>query len=256
MHVRTRRVAFATLAASSLLLMTACDSGSASGSGSGSGPGSGSGAGGKKGKGTPSAPAYITANQAEQALVALDDLPAGWKLEPNTGLDKSQGASDDMVSGVKAECAPVTAVLNTGRLDEDHKANAQAVFVKKGDQTTIAQDVSGYPLTQAEKAMTGLRTAVGQCASVSATQGGKKATLKVKKAAEQPQFGDESIAYSVTVVQGGMQMDFDFATVRSHGAVTTVLNNYSDHGDRGKEAFSKALAEAAQKLVAAAAKTV
>ncbi|GAA3078447.1 hypothetical protein VR41_11280 [Streptomyces sp. NRRL B-1568] len=248
MHARTRHVALATLAVSSLLLLTACDNGSDSASSPG--------AGDKKDKSAaPSAPAYISADQAQQALVAQSDLPAGWQLQPNTGLDKSQGANEDMVSGTKAECAPITAVLNTGRLDEDHKANAQEVFVKSGDQTTIAQDVSGYARAQAEKAMAGLRTAVEQCASVQATQGGKKATLKVKKAAAQPKYGDESVAYSVSVIQGDMQMDFDFGTVRSHGAITTVLNNYPDHGDRGKAAFDKALSKAAEKLVAAAAKT-
>ncbi|GGX77145.1 hypothetical protein [Streptomyces hiroshimensis] len=249
MYVRPRRVALAALVAASSLLLAACDGGSDSASGSG----------GKKDKGAPSAPAApaaITADQAQQALVALTDLPAGWKLEPNTGLDKSQGGEEEIGNPSRPECAPITAVLNTGRLEEDHKANAQVVFTKKGDQTTVAQDVSGYERAVAEKAMAGLRTAVEKCAAFDAKESGKKATVKVKKAAgQQPKYGDESVSYSVTVVSGGMQMDFDLGTVRSHGAITTVLNNYSDHGDRGKAAFGKALAKAAEKLTAAASKT-
>ncbi|MEU5438356.1 hypothetical protein AB0G73_34080 [Streptomyces sp. NPDC020719] len=250
MHVRPRRTALLALAASSVLL-TACNGGSDSSSA----PAKSAGSGGSKDKGVPSVPASITADQAQQALVALGDLPVGWKLEPDTGLDKSQGGEDEISGPSKPECAPITAVLNTGRLEEDHKANAQVVFTKKGDQTTVAQDVSGYSRAQAEKAMAGLRTAVEKCAVFSAKESGKKATVKAKKAARQPVYGDESIAYAVTVVSGDMQMDFDFGTVRSHGAITTVLNNYSDHGDRGKEAFDKALAKAAQKLTAAASKT-
>ncbi|WP_414169919.1 hypothetical protein ACMATS_32585 [Streptoverticillium reticulum] len=245
MHVRPRRVVFATLAASSLLLLSACDGGSAS-------------ADKKDNKGAPSAPsvpASLSAEQAEQALVAPGDLPAGWKLEANTGLDKSQGADDDMVTGAKPLCAPVTAVLNSGRLEADYKANAQEVFTKKGDRTTVAQDVSGYPRAQAERAMTGLRTAVEQCGTFTGKQAGKKATVTVKKTAEQPKYGDDSLRYTVKVVQGDLQMDFDMGTVRSHGAITTVLNNYPDHGDRGMEAFTKALSKAAEKLGAAAAKT-
>ncbi|MBD0742397.1 hypothetical protein [Streptomyces sp. CBMA152] len=247
MHVRTRRLALATLAASSLLLLSACNGGSNSADKAD-----------KKGKAAPSAPAVpdsITAEQAQQALVGLGDLPAGWKLEANTGLDKSQGAEEDMMTGAKALCAPVTAVLNSGRLGTDYKANAQEVFTKKGDQTTVAQDVSGYPRAQAERAMAGLRAAIEQCGTFTAQQGGHKATVTVKKTAEQPKYADESIRYTVKIVQGDMQMDFDMGTVRSHGAITTVLNNYPDHGDRGLEAFTKALSKAAGKLVAAAAKT-
>ncbi|MFI1100796.1 hypothetical protein [Streptomyces melanogenes] len=248
MHVRPRWTALVALATSSLLL-TACGGGSDSASG----PDKPSGA--KKDKSAPTVPAYITADQAQQALVALGDLPSGWKLEPNTGLDKSEGGEDQINSPSKPECAPITMVLNTGRLLEDHKANAEVVFTKKGDQTTVAQDVSGYLRAEAQKAMAGLRTAVDRCAAFTAKESGKKATVKVKKAAQQPAYGDESIAYAVTVVSGDMQMDFDLGTVRSHGAITTVLNNYSDHGDRGKEAFGKALAKAATKLTAAASKT-
>ncbi|MEU7166001.1 hypothetical protein AB0A70_15345 [Streptomyces morookaense] len=204
---------------------------------------------------TPSTPESLTAEQAQQALVALGDLPAGWKLEANTGMDKSQGADDDMVTGVKPLCAPVTAVLNSGRLEADYKANAQEVFTKTGDQTTVAQDVSAYPRAQAEKAMAGLRAAVEQCGTFTGKQGGKKATVTVKKTAEQPKYGDESLRYTVKIVQGDMQMDFDMGTIRSHGAITTVLNNYSDRGDRGLGAFTKALSKAGEKLAAAAAKT-
>lgn len=250
--VRPRRVALAALVAASSLLLAACDGGSDSASG----PGKAADSGNKKDKGAPSAPATITADQAQQALVALTDLPAGWKLEPNTGLDKSQGGEDEILNGSRPECAPITAVLNTGRLEEDHKANAQVVFTKKGDQTTVAQDVSGYERAVAEKAMAGLRTAVEKCASFDAKASGKKSTVKVKKpAGQQQKYGDESVSYDVTVVTGDMQMDFDLATVRSHGAITTVLNNYPAHGDRGKAAFAKALTKAAEKLTAAAAKT-
>ncbi|MFE5868150.1 hypothetical protein ACFQ6V_05760 [Streptomyces roseifaciens] len=244
MHVRPRRVALAALATSSLLLLTACNGDSGSGSEA------------KKGKAgaAPSVPAYITAAQAEQALVAVEDLPDGWKMEANTSMDKSQGAEDDMVTGVTGECAPIAGILNSGRLEEDYKANRERVFTKEGGQNFLAQAVNGYPRAQAEKAMAGLRNAVERCATFTGKQNGKKARVTVKKAADQKKYGDESITYTVRVVAGDTQMDFDMGVIRSHGAITTVLNNYGS-GDRGKEAFSKALAKAAEKLTAAAAKT-
>ncbi|RLV09958.1 hypothetical protein CTZ27_01515 [Streptomyces griseocarneus] len=253
MYLRSRRVALTTLAVSSLLLLSAC--GGDSGSDSGAKTGSSAKSTDKTDKGAAAAPESITAEQAKQALVTVKDLPTGWKQEPDTGMDKSQGADEDTVSGVKPLCEPIAALLNTGRLEEDHKANAQAVFKKTGDQTTVAQDVSGYTRAEAEKAMTGLKAAVSQCGTFTGKQGGKPATLTVKKAVQQPKYGDESVSYTLKVVQGDMQMDFDMGTIRSHGAITTVLNNYSDTGDRGKAAFTKALAAAGEKLTAAAAKT-
>ncbi|MEV4739076.1 hypothetical protein [Streptomyces sp. NPDC049555] len=245
LHVRPRRAALAALAASSLLLLSACDGDTAP-----------AGAG-TKARSTPSAPPEaITADQAQQALVTVEDLPSGWQLQPDTGLDKSQGAQEEIISGVKPVCAPITAVLNTGRLEEDRKADAQEVFAKKGDTTAVVQDVSGYSRAQAEKAVAALRTAVEQCGTFTGTMGGKKAVLTVKKAAGLPAYGDESLGYTVRIVQGGTtQMDFDLDTIRSHGAVTTLWNNYSDTGDRGTTAFRKALARAGAKLVAAAAGT-
>ncbi|MGK5728150.1 hypothetical protein [Streptomyces sp. URMC 124] len=245
MQVRSRQVVLTALAASSLLLLTACNGDSGTGTE-------------KKAKASaaPSAPAHITAAQAEQALVALEDLPAGWKVEANTTLDKSQGAEEDAITDTKPECAPIANVLNSGEVDRDHKANSERVFTKKGDQTMVAQIVSGYPRPQAEKTMAGLRTAVETaCTTFTGKQGGKKTTVTVKKTADQHKYGDDSLTYTVKVVTGDMQMDFDMGTVRSRGAVTTVINNYPDKGDRGKEAFGKALAKASEKLTAVTAKT-
>ncbi|MFI9306649.1 hypothetical protein [Streptomyces triculaminicus] len=243
MQVRSRQVVLTAVAASSLLLLTACNSDSGGGTE-------------KKPSAAPSAPAHITAAQADQALVSLEDLPAGWKVEANTTLDKSQGAEEEAITDAKPECAPITGVLNSGQVDQDHKAKSERVFTKKGDQTMVAQVVNGYTLPQAEKTMAGLRTAVETtCATFTGKQGGKKTKVTVKKTAEQHKYGDESLTYTVKVVTGDQQMDFDMGTVRSRGAITTVINNYPDKGDRGKEAFSKALAKASEKLTAATAKT-
>ncbi|UQI43334.1 hypothetical protein M1P56_02505 [Streptomyces sp. HU2014] len=250
MHVHPRRFAVATLAASTLLLATACDGGSGSGSGSGSGATSSPG---NKAKPS-SAPAPLTPARAKDALIGATDLPAGWKLEENTVIDKTMGATDEMLEKARAQCAPLVTVINSGRLEADYKANLQQVFVKQGDETNISQDVSGYTREQAGKAMAALRTAVGNCSSFSATMKGKKATVTVK-GLDVAKAGDDSLGYTVTILVGEYAMDFDFGTVRSRGAVTTVRNNWGANGDRGKEAFTKGLAKAAEKLTAAAAGT-
>ncbi|MBB5120111.1 hypothetical protein AF335_21435 [Streptomyces eurocidicus] len=250
MHVHPRRIAVAALAASTLLLATACDSGSGSGSGSGTGATSSPGS-----KAKPSStPAPLTPARAKDALLAATDLPTGWKLEENAVIDKTMGAVDEMLDKARAQCTPLVTLLNTGRPEADYKSNLQQVFVKQGDETNISQDVSGYTREQAEKAMATLRTAVGNCSSFTATMNGKKATVTVKKL-DVAKAGDDSLGFTVTILVGEYAMDFDFGTVRSRGAVTTVRNNWGAHGDRGKAAFTKGLAKAAEKLTAAAAGT-
>ncbi|MFE0045826.1 hypothetical protein [Streptomyces albireticuli] len=252
MHVHPRRFAVAALAASTLLLATACDGGSGSGSGSGSGAGATSSPGNKAKPS--SAPEHLTAARAKNALIGAADLPAGWKLEENAVIDKTMGAPDEILDKTRAQCAPLVTLINSGRPEADYKANVQQVFVKRGDETNISQDVSGYTREQAEKAMTALRAAVGACSSFTGTMNGKKAAVTVRKL-DVAKAGDDSLGYAVTILVGEYAMDFDFGTVRSRGAVTTVRNNWGAHGDRGKEAFTKGLAKAAEKLTAAAAGT-
>ncbi len=235
----------AVLAVSSLFLISACDMAS-----------NDSDAPAAKTKNTPPAPpAHISADQAEKALVTGPELATGWQREPNTIIDKkAAGADEDSLKGVRAACMPLAEILNSGRPNPDHKATAQAVFYKKGEETNLAQDVTGYTRTQAEGFMRGLRAAVKACGSFDGRISGKKATVKVTTLTV-PKLGDESIGYAMSIRSGDMIMDFDMATVRSVGGITTLRNNYSDTGDRGKGAFDKGLAHAAAKLKAATAKT-
>ncbi|MBT2391551.1 hypothetical protein J7E87_19460 [Streptomyces sp. ISL-1] len=246
MHVSLRHGAIAGLAISSLLLISACDGGSDSAKASGS----------KTKNAPPAPPTYISSKQAEQALVTGAELAEGWQREPDTIIDKkAAGAEEESLKGVRKACAPLAEILNSGRPDADHKATAQAVFYKKGEETNLAQDVSGYPRAQAVGLMSGLRTAIKECGSFDGTMSGKKAKVKVTTL-EVPKYGDESVGYAISITSDDMVMDFDMATVRSVGGITTLRNNYSDTGDRGKGAFNEGLAHAAEKLKAATAKTV
>lgn len=245
MHVSLRRGTIAGLALSSLIVLSACDGGAERPK-----------AAGPKATSAPTAlPEHISAEQAEKALLTGDALAKGWQREPNTVLDvKAAGSEKDLLKGVSKACAPVAEVLNTGRPGPDHKATAQAVFYKKGEETNLGQDVSGYTRAEAVKLMSGLRTAVKECGSFDGSMEGKKAKVKVT-ALDVPKYGDESIGFALRITYGDMQMNFDMASVRSVGGVTSFRNNYTTTGDRAKGAFDKGLAAAAEKLKAVASKT-
>ncbi|MFE3323384.1 hypothetical protein [Streptomyces sp. NPDC059176] len=245
MHVSSRCGATVALAVSSLLLVSACNGGT-----------DGPGASGAKASGSPAAPPeHISSAQAEQALVTGDALAKGWQREPDTILDTTEAGSEkDLLKGVREGCGPLAEVVNTGRPGADHKATAQAVFYKKGEETNLGQDVSGYTRAEATKLMDDLRKAVKDCASFDGTMDGEKATVKVT-VLDVPKLGDESLGYAVRITYGDLLMDFDMATVRSVGGITTFRNNYSTTGDRAKAAFDKGLARAAEKLQAVTSTT-
>lgn len=247
MHVSLRRGAIVGMAISSLLFISACDGDADADSGT---------ATNTKAKNTPSTPPdHISSGQAKQALVTGEELATGWRLEPNTIIDKkAAGAEKDSLKGVRTACAPLMEILNSGRPAPDYKATAQAVFYKKGEETNLAQDVSGYTRDQAAGIMSDLRRAVKECGSFKGTISGKEAKVNVTTL-EVPKYGDESIGYAIHILTNGMAVDFDLATVRSVGGITTLRNNYSDTGDRAMGAFNQGLAHAAKKLKAATAKT-
>lgn len=201
-------------------------------------------------------PSHITPAQAKAALVEAADLPAGWKLRRKSSAEQQNGKEHQALKKVGARCAPLAAVVNSGRLEGDYAAHARQLFVKKDGEeaTSLGQDVSGYPRDRAERAMHRLRTAVEQCSDFKGTLEGRPATLTVQRTSI-PRYGDDSLAYTVGVTVDGYEMDFDLATVRSHGAITSLVHNYPAGGHRGRKAFARALARAAAKLTENAAQT-
>ncbi|MFI9720638.1 hypothetical protein ACIHFE_13425 [Streptomyces sp. NPDC052396] len=196
--------------------------------------------------------AHITAGQARDALLGTRDLPKGWKTGHKTGhREKAE------LKGVKAHCLPLAAVVNTGRLEGEYITHAHRLFSKQDDEgqaTGLAQDVSGYPRERAEQGMRRLRAAVEQCGSFQGTLAGNPATLRVKTH-DVPRYGEDALAYSVSVTVDDIRMDFDLATVRSHGAVTTLVESHPAESKHNREAVDRALAAAADRLTRAAART-
>ncbi|MFV5991868.1 hypothetical protein ACNPQM_05305 [Streptomyces sp. NPDC056231] len=237
MHNRIRRAAAVAFAASALALVAACGDGAADAKD----------AKPRDETSAASEPASepLSTREAEKALLTDSDLPKGWKRDPELVIDGSEEAApeDLLAKTADATCRPLVDLFNTGRIDADYKANAQAVFLK--GKSMLTQDVSAYSPDQAERAMTALGKAIDECGTFNSRYGGGKAkvttkTLKVDKT------GDETLGLSLKVAYGDMVVDAEYGVVRDGANITNVQNNWVD--DRGIEAFKKGLAKAAENL--------
>ncbi|MEU6012392.1 hypothetical protein [Streptomyces sp. NPDC047453] len=186
----------------------------------------------------------LTSREAEKALLADSDLPTGWKRDPELVIDGEAAPEDLLAKPADAICQPLVNLFNTGRIDVDYKANAQAVFLK--GESMISQDVSAYSPDQAERAITALGKAIDECGTFDSKFGGGKAKVTTKTL-EVEGFGDETAGFSLKVEYGDdMVVDVEFGVVRDGANITSVQNNWVD--DRGIEAFKKGLAKAAANL--------
>jgi hypothetical protein len=237
-----RRAAAAAFAASALAMVTAC----------GGGASDGKDANPRHETSAASQPTFepLSTREAEKALLADSDLPKGWKRDPELVIDGSeQAAPEDLLAKpADATCQPLVDLFNTGRIDADYKANAQAVFLK--GESTIGQDVSAYSPGQAKRAMTALRKAIDKCGTFDSKFRGGKAKVTIK-ALQVDKAGDETLGFSLKVKFGDdMVVDVEYGVVRDGANTTSVQNNWVD--DRGIEAFEKGLAKAAENLHTAA----
>ncbi|MFF4757020.1 hypothetical protein [Streptomyces sp. NPDC001292] len=239
MYNGIRRAAAAVFAASALALVAAC--------GSGASDAKDANPGGETSAASEPTSEPLSSREAEKALLADSDLPTGWKRDPELVIDGSeQAAPEDLLAKpADATCQPLVDLFNTGRIDADYKANAQAVFLK--GESMISQDVSAYSPDQAERAMTALGKAIDECGTFDSKFGGGKAKVTTKTL-EVEGFGDETYGFSLKVEYGDdMVVDVEYGVVRDGANTTNVQNNWVD--DRGIEAFEKGLAKAAENLV-------
>lgn len=236
-HNRIRRAAAVAFAASALALVAACGDGAANDKDTKP----------RDETSAASEPASepLSSREAEKALLADSDLPKGWKWDPELVIDGTEEAApeDLLAKPADATCQPLVDLFNSGRIDADYKANAQAVFLK--GKSMITQDVSAYSPDQAERAMTALGKTIDECGTFDSQYGGEKAKVTTKTL-EVDETGDETLGFSLKLEYGDMVVDAEYGVVRDGANITGVQNNWVD--DRGIEAFEKGLAKAAENL--------
>ncbi|MBP2402802.1 hypothetical protein SNS2_1382 [Streptomyces netropsis] len=251
MRPHPRRGASAVLAASALLLVSAC--GGAPGrerpADHGSRPEATRDAAGGQAKGTPQAKPLtpLTGEQAKAAVLTAGDLPSGWKVMGD--------ASDVFGPGLlqigtteKKPCQPLLDAF-VGRSDGPKPAaHAMAELVQSGDAgSMLVNGVTAYREADAVKIMRGTLD-VDACESFSGKLGDDRKADFTAERLDVPKTGDESRAVRVTVAETAneVSMQHDIAAARVGATIVTVVRTSFSTAD--SSSFEDALAKVVEKV--------
>lgn len=163
-----------------------------------------------------SLPKDLSQAQLEKAILAKGDVP-GFDVTP-MDAPPPQGETAD-----KAECAPLTAVIN-GRPEPVAQASAYRQLTgAKDDRPAVSEFLTTHGVQGATTALSRLRAAVKACEGGFRASGGEGPSTyqgtKVLPVAAQ--VGDDAFAYQVTGDYEGESVPLVFHVVRSGGTLAT-----------------------------------
>jgi hypothetical protein len=153
--------------------------------------------------GTATAPATASFN-AEDAVIALSDLPTGWAVDPEEDDDDDDGfcgRDEDIPSLVGFEAA----------------SKAEAQFAEGGDVPVLVNFVGAYAPGGAEISFAKFEEIVTDCTSFESDG----TTLKVAPVSF-PEQGDDSVPLLVSGEVEGFTVSFYFVFVRVADGITLV----------------------------------
>ena len=159
------------------------------------------------GASVPSTSASVTSPppfEADRALIALADLPAGWAVDRDDSDNNNEfcGTGADLKSQVDIETVD--------------KADAQ--FAEGGNVPVLLHAVGVYPVDQASTAFDRFRSALTGCTSLTLDDGQK---LKVAPVSF-PSLGDESVPLLFSGEVEGFPVAFYVIVVRVADGVTII----------------------------------
>lgn len=128
----------------------------------------------------------LTPEQAQAALLTVQDLPTGWSTDPSAAPTEEDG--DDPIQ--PEECAAVFRPLKDG---SDPLAKAEANFSSGGLGPVLQQTVTSFEDDAADR-LQGLTDALGACPEFSLTDSSGVVTTFVAAPLSFPNLGDRSLA--------------------------------------------------------------
>lgn len=165
----------------------------------------------------------LTAEQAEDALLSVRDLPTGWVLAD----DEKEGEPDGEVDVVRPErCARI---LDPMEGDSAEPAAEADVMFHRGDLagTRLVQSIDSYEEPLAGDLVTDTTEALEECSEFTMVDDQGKRTRVDASAMSFPKLGDETVALHVALEQDGVELTTTVVIVAvGHNALTLVGGGY------------------------------
>ncbi|MFD3514490.1 hypothetical protein [Streptomyces sp. NPDC058657] len=246
MRTRTLRVTGLGLAASSLLLATACGGAADAEKESAA----------KKAPArtatpspTPTAAAPLTQRQAESALLEVKEMPNGWSKD--TEMSSTEAGNTEFATGKADKNKKQCQFLLDGVVGAEQGPKPQSTgiiaFTKSQEGPFVVHGVTGYTEAEATKLIKG-RPVPEACRTFTADLDGDKATVTYEELSV-PKAGQDSQGVRLKIVTDDPEMpplQYDVAHARVGGAVVSVMEISFTKADvqTFTESFTKAVAKA------------
>ncbi|MGW1865375.1 hypothetical protein ACWCPS_07435 [Streptomyces mauvecolor] len=225
--VSVRRTAAVALAASSLLFAAAC------GGSDGKSDKSAEKSSASSAPAAPAAAKSVTEAQLKAALLAANEVPAGWKADPEAGDSVGKADNRDCQKFLDLMQGQPTALGAAARQTSNFDNGGQQVF--------------GFDADKAAGYLKGFDATVATCASFTVNMDGEKAPATVKPLTVD-KAGDEAYGYELVIDMGSMKMGFDNYVVRKGAALSTFSATTKQPGAAPTADFKTVTATVAKKL--------
>ena len=176
-----------------------------------------------------------TVVELKAALLALDDLPSGFAIEPagGSGDDGGSARSKD------PKCAPLVKLINAKKAPGS-KASANVSLSGGQDGPFIDESIDALASADAVEALqASFKTAVAACRQLIITIPGQgSSTMKVAEVSA-PKFGDHTLAARLTAAGGpldGLEITQVIAGVQDAVLSMTFVAAFPEDVDGGTEA--------------------
>ncbi|MFI6639797.1 hypothetical protein [Streptomyces sp. NPDC050504] len=236
---RIRRGLAAALAVSALCLTAACGDSDDGGKKDGKTADKAVDKGAGKGAGDGAKP--LTAAQMSAGVLALADLPEGWKADkPDT--DEETAKVD------KPECQALGGFFSTKV--EGATMGSEAAFQGDGGGSMLSHQTFTFPGTGAADYVAAVGEALKTCTAFTLTQAGEDMKITVKKLAA-PQSGEAAHAFRIAMDIPQLSMKFESDGMVAHQGTGAMRLTFTPPDASGHPAFDDLAKRAGEKFAKA-----
>ena len=144
----------------------------------------------------------LTVEQAQAALLTVQDLPTGWTTDPTAAEDDETDPDDDIEP---AECAAVFEAMEEGN---EPAAKADGSYTAGGFGPLLQQTVTSFEEDTSDRIQT-VTDALNQCSTFTSTTADGVATTLTSSPLSFPNLGDRSLAVRLTGSSDDIEATFD-----------------------------------------------